>query len=276
MYDPEDIALPKSFSDKENIKKHKFIGPRLDHPQMRKMLYRTASEEEARNFIAKTYGMVSMIDDGVGQILAALEKLRMADNTMIVYTSDHGDLMGDHGMILKGYMCRNGITNVPLIWKVPGVTKKGGISDSLISTIDLAPTILNLSNIDKKKIPFDMQGVDITPVLKNPNEKVRDSCLVEIDEADIRSKNPKTVIAKNKPPFGNLEFRVKSLVTERYTLTVYNQLHGYGDLFDRKNDPDELNNLWDSNPELRHKLVDKLLHEVINAQSLYPKRQGIG
>jgi arylsulfatase A-like enzyme len=237
------------------------------------MLFHTASEEEARNFIAKTYGMVSMIDDSVGQILAALEKLGMADNTMIVYTSDHGDMMGDHGMIMKGFMGFNGIFNVPLIWKVPGVTPKGAVSDSLVSAIDLAPTILNLSNINKKKVSFDMQGVDITPVLKNPNEQVRDSCLVEVDEADIMSKDP---TFEEILPFGNLEMRVKSLVTERYTLTVYNKLNEYGDLFDRVNDPDELNNLWHTNPELRLKLVDKLLHEVINAQSLYPKRQGMG
>jgi arylsulfatase A-like enzyme len=274
MYKPEDIELPKSFSDKENIKKHKFIGPKSDLPgQIGKMLFHTATEEEARGFTAKTYGMVSMIDDSVGQILAALEKLGMADNTMIVYTSDHGDMMGDHGMILKGFMGFNSIFNVPLIWKVPGITKTGAVSDSLVSAVDLAPTILNLSNIDKKEIPLDMQGIDITPVLKDPSEKVRDACLIEVDEADIRNKDPKMV---KRFPFDPLEMRLKSIVTERYTLTVYNQLHGYGDLFDRKNDPDELNNLWYSEPELRHELVDKLLHEVINAQSLYPKKMGNG
>jgi len=273
MYKPEDIELPKSFNDKENIKKHKFIGPRSDLPMFGKMLFHTTTEEEARNFTAKTYGMVSMIDDSVGQILAALEKLGMADNTMIVYTSDHGDMMGDHGMILKGFMGFNGIFNVPLIWKVPGITPKGAVSDSLVSAIDLAPTILNLSNIDKKKIPLDMQGLDITPVLKDPSEKIRDSCLIEVDEADIPNKNP---ALKDKQPFGNLEMRLKSLVTERYTLTVYNKLNEYGDLFDRKNDPGELNNLWYSNPELRHKLMDKLVHEIIDAQSLYPKKQGTG
>ena len=272
MYNPEDIELPKSFNDKENIKKHKFIGPRSDLPGIwGKMLFHTASEEEARNFTAKTYGMVSMIDDSVGQILAALEKLGLADNTMIVYTSDHGDMMGDHGMILKGFMGFNGLFNVPLIWKVPGVTKSGAVSNSLISAIDLAPTILNLSNIDKEVIPLDIQGIDITPALKDPSVKVRDSCLIEVDGASIRNKKEEI---KDKLPFGNLEMRVKSLVTERYTLTVYNQLHGYGDLFDRKEDPDELNNLWYSNPELRLELLDKLVHEIINAQSLYPKQMG--
>lgn len=276
MYKPEDIELPKSFNDKENIKNHKFIGPRSDHPQFGRMLFHTSSEEEVRGFTAKTYGMLSMIDDSVGQILAALEKLGLADNTMIVYTSDHGDMMGDHGMILKGFMGFNGIFNVPLIWKVPGITPKGVVSDSLVSSVDLAPTILNLSNINKKKIPLDIQGVDITPILKDPSVKLRDSCIVEVDEADIRMKAP---AIQNNPLlkiFGNTALRVKSLVTERYTLTVYNQLHGYGDLFDRQNDPDELNNLWYSNPELRLELLDKLVHEIINVQSFYPKKQGIG
>ncbi|MFX0136034.1 MAG: sulfatase [Candidatus Hodarchaeota archaeon] len=276
MYNPDEIELPKSFNDKENIKKHKYIGPRSDHPQLGKMLFHTTTEEEARNFTAKTYGMVSMIDDSVGQILAALEKLGMADNTMIVYTSDHGDMMGDHGMILKGFMSFNGITNVPLIWKVPGITPKGAVSDSLVSAVDLAPTILNLSNINKEKIPLDMQGIDIIPILKDPSVKLRDSCLIEIDEADIRMKDQSLQNNPLSKLFYNSALRVKSVVTERYTLTVYNNLPGYGDLFDRKNDPDELNNLWYSNPELRLELLDKLVHEIISAQSLYPKKQGSG
>ncbi len=276
MYNPDEIELPKSFNDKENIKKHKYIGPRLDLPGLGKMLFHTTTEEEAKNFTAKTYGMVSMIDDSVGQILAALEKLDMADNTMIVYTSDHGDMLGDHGMILKGFMPFNGLFNVPLIWKVPGVTKKGTVSESLVSAIDLAPTILNLSNINKEKIPLDMQGIDVTPMLKDPSIKLRDSCLIEVDEADIRMIPLSRKNDALSKVFNNSAMRVKSLVTERYTLTVYNNLPGYGDLFDRKNDPDELNNLWYSNPELRHELVDKLLHEIIKAQSLYPKKQGIG
>jgi len=275
MYNPDDIELPRSFNDKENIKKHKYIGPRSDLPRLRKMAFRTTTEEEARNFTAKTYGMVSMIDDSVGQILAALEKLGMADNTMIVYTSDHGDMLGDHGMILKGWMPFNGLFNVPLIWRVPGVTKTGTISESLVSAIDLAPTILNLSNIDKNQIPLDMQGIDITPILKDPSVKLRDSCLIEVDEADIRMIPLSLKNDALSKVFNNSAMRLKSLVTERYTLTVYNNLPGYGDLFDRKNDPDELNNLWDSNPELRHELVDKLMHEIIKAQSLYPKKQGI-
>jgi len=117
-----------------------------------------------------------------------------------------------------------------------------------------------------------MQGVDVTPVLKDPSVKVRESCLVEVDEADIGMASAMPGAAMMG---GSLENRVKYLITERYSLTIYNGFKGHGDIFDRVNDPLQLNNLWYSNPELRHELVEQLLHEVINAQSLYPKKQAM-
>jgi arylsulfatase A-like enzyme len=272
MYNPEEMELSESFNNIENIKKHEFIGKRLDIPIFRNMMYRSTNEEEARNFIAHTYGQLSMIDDSVGLILAALEKFGMADNTMVIYTSDHGDMMGDHGLILKGWLPFNGVLNVPLIWKVPGFSK-GEVSDSLVSSVDFAPTILNLLNISEDELPKEMQGVNITPALKNPDTKVRENCLIEVDEADMSETYINHPLSKM---LGNMDLRIKYLITERYSLTVYNGLLGYGDLFDRKEDPHEVNNLWYSHPELRHELLEKLLHEVINAQSIYPKKQATG
>ena len=92
MYKPEDMELLASFTDLESIKQHKFLGPRCDHPVIGNMLLRTTNEEEARNFFSHTNGQVTMIDDSVWQILATLEKLGLADDTMIVYTSNHGDM----------------------------------------------------------------------------------------------------------------------------------------------------------------------------------------
>ncbi len=257
MYNPDDIKLPASFDDVENLKNHKFLGRLLNNPFFRGMILRITTEEEARKFTAYTYGAVAMIDNGIGQILASLEKLGLADNTIVIYTSDHGDLMGDHGMILKGPCPFNGILNVPFIWKVPGLTRPGSTTDSLASSIDISKTILNLVGINKKKQLRDMQGVDLTPILKNPNEKVRDYCLVEHDE-EIENLNIKS--------------RLRHFITENYKLTVYNSVKGYGDLYDRKNDPLELNNLWDSNPDLRHELLEKLFWANLDAQSRYPKR----
>lgn len=272
MYKPADMELPPSFQDLEAIKHHKFIGSRRDHPFLGKMMLRTSKEEETRNFISHTYGMITMIDDSVGQILATLDRLGFTDDTMIIYTSDHGDMMGDHGLILKGPLPFNGILNVPLIWKVPGLTKAGSVSEALVSAVDLAPSILNLCPIDPEALPPDMQGVDITPVLKDPGLKVRDCCFIEIDEADNGLARAMPIVTE---AFGNMEMRIKYLVTERYSLTLYNGLKNYGDLFDRRNDPEERNNLWFSNPELRYELIEKLLHEMINTQDLYPKKQAM-
>jgi iduronate 2-sulfatase len=124
--------------------------------------------------------------------------------------------------------------------------KPGSVSDSLISSIDLAPTLMKLLRIRSRKQPPDMQGVDMTPVLKDPTIKVRDHCLIEEDE-EI---------------FG-IKLRLRHLITEDHKITVYEHLRDYGDIFDRKNDPDE---------ELRSKLIEKLFYENLSAQSRYPKR----
>ena len=261
MYKAKDVVLPSNFNDIDRVKEHKFLKPNLNNPFFKGMVLRITNEKEARDFIAATYGSIAMIDNSIGQILAALEKLGLADNTMVIYTSDHGDLMGDHGMILKGPCPYNGILNVPFIWKVPGVTRPD-VSDSLASSIDISKTILNLLKIPKKKQPPDLQGVDLTPVLLDGSKKVRDHCLVEHDEEIEMFK---------------VKIRVRHLITEDYKLTVYNGLKEYGDLFDRKKDPRELNNLWfdEKYKDIRHELMDQLFHVNLNAQSRYPKREAI-
>lgn len=91
--------------------------------------------------------------------------------------------------------------------------------------------------------------------------------MIEIDETD-------SGLLKAMPGSGIAVGRLKYLITERYSLTVFDGFPGYGDLFDLQEDPHELNNLWDSNPELRHEMVEKLLFEVIRQQSIYPKKHG--
>lgn len=261
MYKPENVELPPNFDDIDSVKEHRFLKPNLNNPFFRGMVLRITNEKEAKDFISATYGSVAMIDNSIGQILAALDKLGLTDNTMVIYTSDHGDLMGDHGLLLKGPCPYNGILNVPFIWKVPGVTNPA-ISDSLASSIDISRTILNLLKIPEKSQPPDMQGVDLTPVLLDPSTKVREYCLVEHDEEIEMFK---------------IKIRLRHLITEDYKLTVYDGLKGYGDLFDRKNDPMELNNLWydETHKDLRHELIEQLLHANLNAQSRYPKREAI-
>lgn len=188
----------------------------------------------------------------------------VADFPLPYYGFDEMDLVVGHGMILKGWLPYKGVLNVPLIFKVPGLTKAGSVSDSLVSAVDLAPTILNLCDVDEDNQSSDMQGIDVTPILRDPDKVLRDCCLVEIDEVDSASEGR---IRQSSAG------RVKYLLTDRYSLTVYDGFPGYGDLFDLQEDPHELNNLWDADPELRAGLVERLLFEVIKQQSIYPKKQ---
>ena len=84
-----------------------------------------------------------------------------------------------------------------------------------------------LLGINEKHHPPDMQGYDITPILMNPATKIRDCCFIENDEE-----------------IGSLKSRLRHLITEDYKLTIYEDVPGFGDIYDRKNDPDELNNIF--------------------------------
>ncbi len=255
MYKPSDIQIPKSFYDLVNLRNHPYLAPYIN--VMPGAMLRETTEDEIKKFIAYTYGTLSLIDDNLGKILAALEKFGLSDNTIVVFMSDHGDLMGDHGLLFKGPCPFNGVLQLPLIWKVPGLTKPGDISNSLVSSIDYPRTILNLLGIKERYHPPDMQGYDISPVLMDPNKKIRDSILIENDEE-----------------VGSFKARLRHLITEDYKLTIYNSLRNFGDIYDRKNDPQELNNLWyDKNfKDKRFELVNSLLHENLKAQTKYPRR----
>ncbi len=257
MYKPEDITIPANFDDIANLYNHEFLGYHLKNPPFKRAFLRESTEEEVRKITALTYAAIGYVDYSIGQILASLEKSELSDNTIIVFMSDHGDLMGDHGLLFKGPCPFNGVLQLPLIWKVPGLTSPGDVSESLVSSIDYPKTILNLLDIPERYHPPEMQGYDISPILKDPDEKIRDSILIENDEE-----------------VGTLKARLRHLITENYKLTIYNSLSKFGDIYDRKNDPHELNNLWynDNFKDKRFELVNKLLHENLNAQSYYPKR----
>ncbi|MFX0027345.1 MAG: sulfatase [Candidatus Hermodarchaeota archaeon] len=257
MYKPEDMVLPENIHNIKNLYKHPYLKKHLEHPPVRDAMLREESEENIRKFIALSYGSVSLIDYAVGQILASLEKFDLVDNTMVIFTSDHGDYMGDHGLILKGISPFNGTLQVPLIWKVPGVTKPA-VSDTLFSSIDIPKTILELLKIKEKYRPPGMQGYDMTPILKDPKKELRDCILIMEDE--------------EVGPRGPLYTRLIHLVTKNYKLTKYAELPGYGDLFDRNNDKLELNNLWEKDQSLRLELLDKMFHEYSLTRSRFPKR----
>lgn len=105
------------------------------------------SDQEWRDLKQQYYGAVSWIDDNI-------KKITSIDNSaIIVFTSDHGDILGDHGLFSKGIFTYDGNIKVPLLFKIPGVNNK--VYDHLVQSIDILPTVLNIAGID---IPYGIQG----------------------------------------------------------------------------------------------------------------------
>jgi len=179
MYKPAEVALPRSFEFGPNrppphvaaLLAERDAGRALKHtPQLF-----ACTAEEAREAIALNYGSISFIDDAVGRVLARLNALGLDRDTIIVFTADHGDFMGDHQLLLKGPIHYRGIIQAPFLWRDPE-GPRGRRSDALCGTIDLAQTILARAGVT----PFNgMQGRDLAPLFSGAAASVHDEMLIE-------------------------------------------------------------------------------------------------
>lgn len=255
MYDPAEVDLPESccaMQRPERVAKvHEARREGRANPQGTAAI--AVTQAEARAAIALTYGMVSMIDDAVGAILAALEAQGLADNTIVIFLSDHGDLMGDHGLIFKGPFHYDGVIRMPLIWHDPHHPDPG-CCDALLSAVDLPATILQATGV----APFN--GLSGRPFLTREGAALpgREAVLIE-DE--IQSHLPGT----------GLRGRARTLITRRWRLTIHDGLET-GELIDLENDPQEARNLWHA-PEataIRAELTERLLREIIALSETSP------
>ncbi|MHA2399477.1 MAG: sulfatase family protein [Promethearchaeota archaeon] len=248
MFKPKDVILSKSFHDShekssEFNKKH--YNELLKSEGTEKQIFpipKEVKEEEARRVIAGSYGMEKMIDDAIGEILNSLEKYGLAESTIIIFTSDHGELGGDHRFFFKGPFLYQGLIRIPLLIKIPNCLQNQ-VSNSLVSSIDIPETILELGGFN---IPDTMQGRSIVSILNNPEQQINEEILIEMDDDH---NNEKT----------------RSLITEEWRITVF---RNHGELYNLKEDPDEMHNLWNSKSiqNKKHELLLKLLRKCVNTQ----------
>ena len=210
--------------------------------------------EETREAIALTYGMISMIDDGVGRILDTLGRLGLTENTVVLFTSDHADLMGDQHIMLKGPYHFQGLIRVPMLINVPGVTT-GTVTHALGCTVDLAQTVLHLAGLE----PYNgIQGHSLVPLLTDPTAVVREHALIEDD-------GQRTLKGTNRT------IRLRTLVTPEWRLTYYDGF-AFGELYNLVDDPLEHRNLWNV-PEAQGRravLSEQLLRTMIDQQDRSP------
>jgi len=256
MYDPADIPLPASFHDphERSTPQYQRMKRKQGQPLKAHVNPFSPTEAEYREMAAKAYGMISMVDDAVGQIFQTLEETNLLDDTIVIFTSDHGDMFGDHGMMLKGAMHYDGCTRIPLLVKRPG--HASGICESLVGSIDLAATILSLAGVE----PYNgMQSHDLTPLLDNPSETLRETILIEEDQVHDMVHTGRSL-------------RMRTLITDTARLTIYEGLN-HGELFNRAEDPAEMHNLFGL-PEavrLQTDLMEKLAHEMMSLGDNSPR-----
>ena len=205
------------------------------------------TEHQWRDMLAHHWGQVTLIDDAVGRILAALDEQGLRENTVVIFTTDHGALMGDHGMHMHGPFHYDGQLRIPAIWRWPGRFPAGRVSRALASTVDVAPTLLALAGI---AAPAAMQGASLAAVLGGDEAAwARQAVVTEYDDELFG-------------PF------FRTVTTHRWKLTRYAG-QPYGELFDRDEDPDEFHNLYDDPGygAIRAELGDLLLDEMLKLGS---------
>lgn len=215
--------------------------------------FTTYSHDEIQRIIAAYYAMVTLIDDEVARILAALDQLGLREKTLVIFTSDHGEMLGDHELLLKGPMMYECAVRVPLILRWPGHLPQGERRTGLAQWIDLCPTVLEAS--DLPPMPRG-QGMNLLPLARGEeNAPVRDWALCEYRN----SGHP------YDPPVHTTMLR-----RDRYKLIVYHgdpatSREGTGELYDLEADPQELTNLWDDTGyrEIRMELQKFLLDALV-------------
>jgi arylsulfatase A-like enzyme len=165
---------------------------------------------------------ISFMDAQVGRVLAAVDRLGLADDTIIVFTSDHGYHMGEHGLWQKRSLFEES-ARVPLVIAGPGVKQAGGVATAPVSQVDLFPTLATLCDV---ATPENLQGQSLVPLLADPTEPGRGWALTQVTRRD-----------------GKNRFFGYSLRTPRWRYTEWDEGRAGRELYDHEADPGELTNL---------------------------------
>ena len=179
-------------------------------------------DAQASAALQATLGMIAFLDDRLGAILRTLEETNQLENTIVIWTSDHGEMHGHHGLWGKGLPAYEDAQRVPLLVRLPSATQTQGTSSALVNLVDLPITLLAQAGIAP---PESWQGVDLSPLLNAESDSVQDAILIEL-----------------RPTENTLNQH--TLITEGFKLVVYQHTNA-GELYDLKHDPDQYINLWD-------------------------------
>ncbi|MDN5655549.1 MAG: sulfatase-like hydrolase/transferase, partial [Kocuria sp.] len=244
MYDPQSLPRPVTVEDELETKPPIYRQESAKSYAGHMPGFDDHTPEQLQESIAQYYAMVSLVDEDVGRILQVLDTEGLAEDTVVVFTSDHGEMLGDHRMLLKGPMMFDCSVKVPLIVRRPGHVPAGQVREELVEWIDLTSTLLAAAG---SRGLSRAQGRDLGPLWRGEDWEDRDWVLSEYRDGCwaydppvlttmVRRGDRKIVVHHGRP------------ATDRDRT---------GELYDLGADPRELHNLWDV-PEHREQRAEML------------------
>jgi uncharacterized sulfatase len=241
LYADVDVPLPETLDED-------LSGKPETHRESNAWLRQTydLGPETLPDGIRLWYAATSFVDEQVGRILDVIDR-RFGDNTIVIFTSDHGDQLGAHGLCGKGPAMYEECVKVPLLVRVPGLTPAGAATRSLASTMDLLPTLCDLAGLPA---PASLHGISLRPVLTDPGTATREHVMIGYNRLDL-----------GRDALGGFS-PARTLVDNRYKLIV--NLLDRDELYDLQEDPLERTNRIDDETlaTTRDALHDKLMEDM--------------
>jgi len=208
--------------------------------------------------------MTGFVDREIGRILETLNSENLRNETVVIFLSDHGDLMGGHWQTGKGVYHFDDVIRVPFIWSWSGHFPEGMRTDGVVSTVDILPAVLDICDV-----PFPEPGYEgyVEPgcgLPALPGRSIRE----QLEGTQTRTHDG--VIVESDDYYG---LRARTYVTDRYKLTMYPD-EEYGELFDLGEDPEELHNRWGDQEyaDVRAQLSEEFLDAYIQQDSCLPRK----
>lgn len=227
MYPLDKMVPPVSISDNMENSPYKKANGRLGNPEY-------ADTAKIKYMISNYYGLVTEIDDWVGKILAKLDELGLTENTLIIFTSDHGEMLGAHGLREKNIFLEES-AHIPLFIRYPGKIKENTVVNGYVSLVDLFATILDYTNTGKYK----SDGKSLRGLIEGKDKKHGKYVVTEWDYR-----------GDTEPNYMILKDGWKLIIPYSETSKVINAMYNLNE------DPYEMNNLIGNNPE-RYKYAAK-------------------
>ena len=227
LTDPADVALPELREDDLAAKPEWYR--RCFEAYTRSGMQ--PDEAALRQAIASNHDQMRFIDKQFGRLLTALRETGVEDETIVLYTADHGLSLNDHWQWRHGPFLFDEVVHIPMIWRVPGITPAGRGSTALVEQVDIMPTILTLCGLP---LPDTVQGVPILEVLTEPDTAPGKEAVL------LQERQAPDLKVRNIPPEDITQIGLR---TRQWKFIQYVG-RDMGELYDLENDPREYHNLW--------------------------------